>query len=108
MLYRHQRQQPVGCRPRGQWPRRRERRHALHRHGYLSPPVSAVWAHPDDNRQHFAQEPALRVADDGDPGYGVYLMSMLRSLSGLARTPRRLARDTSGVALLEFAFGMPI
>lgn len=35
-------------------------------------------------------------------------MAMLRSLPPLARTPRRLARDTSGVALLEFAFGMPI
>jgi len=39
-------------------------------------------------------------------------MAMLRSLSrpiaNLARTPGRLARDTSGVAMLEFAFGMPI
>jgi Flp pilus assembly protein TadG len=34
---------------------------------------------------------------------------MLRStFSRLGRTPRRLARDTSGVALLEFAFGMPL
>ncbi|MDB5678114.1 hypothetical protein [Sphingomonas bacterium] len=35
-------------------------------------------------------------------------MAVLRSLSRLARTPLRLTRDTSGVALLEFAFGMPI
>jgi Flp pilus assembly protein TadG len=34
---------------------------------------------------------------------------MFRStFSRLGRTPRRLARDTSGVALLEFAFGMPL
>ncbi|THD36852.1 MAG: hypothetical protein E7773_05800 [Sphingomonas sp.] len=33
---------------------------------------------------------------------------MLSTLSRLGRTPRRLARDNSGVALLEFAFGAPL
>lgn len=36
-------------------------------------------------------------------------MTKLRlTLSSLARTPRRLARDTSGLALLEFAFSAPL
>jgi len=37
------------------------------------------------------------------------MMTTLRStLSSLARTNRRLARDTSGLAMLEFAFSAPI
>lgn len=37
------------------------------------------------------------------------MMTTVRStLSSLARTPRRLARDTSGLAMLEFAFSAPI
>ena len=37
------------------------------------------------------------------------MMSDIRStVSRLARTQRRLARDTSGLALLEFAFSLPL